>query len=124
MGTGLLLTVTSRGIHAAGALPPAFGRPSNIGRSVRSGIVRTGDSGYAFGMAGTGGVSPSAVPTVPGPEAVALEATLACAARIRAYSWDRTPLRPLDGWDPALRAPVAIMLASQVLMALAYVHMF
>src|SRR4051795_3511407 len=70
-------------------------------------------------MAGTGGGSPSAIPTMPDRAGVALDATLTCADRIRAYPWDRTPLGPLERWDPVLRATVEIMLASPVPMVLA-----
>ncbi|GLY95954.1 SpoIIE family protein phosphatase [Actinoplanes sp. NBRC 103695] len=35
-----------------------------------------------------------------------------CAARIQAHDWAHTPLGPLDGWDPVVRATVEVLLAS------------
>jgi serine phosphatase RsbU (regulator of sigma subunit)/anti-sigma regulatory factor (Ser/Thr protein kinase) len=43
-----------------------------------------------------------------------------CAALVRAYPWEKTPLGPLDGWDPLIRATVEVVLASPVPMAFAY----
>ena len=35
-----------------------------------------------------------------------------CAARIQAHDWAHSPLGPIDGWDPVVRATVEVMLAS------------
>jgi serine phosphatase RsbU (regulator of sigma subunit)/anti-sigma regulatory factor (Ser/Thr protein kinase) len=66
-------------------------------------------------MVGTGGMSPSGMSTLPG-DAVAPD----CAALIRAYPWHRTSLGPMDGWDPAVRVTVDLILAAPVPMALTY----
>src|SRR5919107_220122 len=66
-------------------------------------------------MVGTGGAGPSAMSTLPRDAGVP-----DCAALIRAYPWDRTPLGPIGGWDPAVRATVELILAAPVPMALAY----
>ncbi|MEV7626579.1 SpoIIE family protein phosphatase [Actinoplanes sp. NPDC089786] len=37
-----------------------------------------------------------------------------CAALLQAHDWVRTPLGPIDSWDPVVRAAVEVMLASPV----------
>jgi serine phosphatase RsbU (regulator of sigma subunit)/anti-sigma regulatory factor (Ser/Thr protein kinase) len=60
------------------------------------------------------------MPTLPTGADVALDATPDWPARVRAYPWAQTPLGPVDGWDPLIRATVEVILASPVPMALAY----
>jgi len=60
------------------------------------------------------------MPTLPSDAGVAADATPGCAALVHAYPWDRTPLGPMDGWDPAVRATVELLLAAPVPMALTY----
>src|SRR4051794_36769292 len=71
-------------------------------------------------MAGMGGVSPSAMPTLPTGADVAVGATPDWPAAVRAHPWAQTPLGPLEDWDPLIRATVEIVLESPVPMALAY----
>src|SRR5215207_334614 len=47
-------------------------------------------------------------------------APLDCTALVRTFPWEKTPLGPMDRWDPLVRATVDIVLASPVPMAFAY----
>src|SRR4029453_657003 len=71
-------------------------------------------------MAATGGGAPSAMTAQPRPGDAALPLTPDCATLVRDLRWDRTPLGPVEAWDPAVRATVDVILASPVPMALAY----
>lgn len=89
------------------------------------GIVQTAESGYSLVMAGTGGASPSAMPTLPsqpgsaaeGPREGAVEGR--AADLVAAFDWGRTALGPRAGWDPAIQAVVDLLLAAPLPMALA-----
>src|SRR3954447_24496557 len=70
-------------------------------------------------MAGTGGVSPSAMPTLP-PQAAVGSGAPSCADLVAALDWSRTTLGPRDRWDPAVRATVDLLLASALPMALTH----
>src|SRR5919206_1644948 len=67
-----------------------------------------------------GGTSPSAMSMPPNGAGAAPDTTAGCAALVHAHRWDLTPLGPIDGWDPAVRATVELILASPVPMALTY----
>ncbi|MEU1688824.1 SpoIIE family protein phosphatase [Micromonospora sp. NPDC005707] len=70
-------------------------------------------------MPGTVGRVPT--PSAPTPGAGAGPgATGSGAATVLAHPWAATPLGPPDGWDPAVRAVVDLVLASPVPMALLY----
>lgn len=81
------------------------------------GIVQTAESGYSLLMAGTGGVSPSSMPTRPvqtGPVQTGPAADL-----VAAFDWGRTALGPRAAWDPAIGTVVDLLLAAPLPMALA-----
>ncbi|MEV6851580.1 SpoIIE family protein phosphatase [Actinoplanes sp. NPDC051411] len=68
-------------------------------------------------MAGTGGVSPSSMPTRPvqtGPVQTGPAADL-----VAAFDWGRTALGPRAAWDPAIGTVVDLLLAAPLPMALA-----
>jgi len=70
-------------------------------------------------MAGTGGGRSSAVTAPPGAGG-AVPPRVRCADLLERTDWERTPLGPLDRWDPMVRATVQVMLASPVPMVFAY----
>ncbi|MET8364295.1 SpoIIE family protein phosphatase [Micromonospora sp. NPDC005194] len=65
-------------------------------------------------MPGTVGRVPTPAIPVPG------ESTGPGAAAVLAHDWSATALGPREGWDPAVRAVVELILASPMPMALAY----
>jgi serine phosphatase RsbU (regulator of sigma subunit)/anti-sigma regulatory factor (Ser/Thr protein kinase) len=67
-------------------------------------------------MAGTGGVSHSALPTLPSPTGDPGPVT-GCADLVAAFDWGRTALGPRDRWDPAVGAIVDFLLAAPLPMA-------
>jgi serine phosphatase RsbU (regulator of sigma subunit)/anti-sigma regulatory factor (Ser/Thr protein kinase) len=71
-------------------------------------------------MAGTGGVSPSIIPTLPAQAAGVQPSRPCCADLIAGHDWAATPLGSSDGWDPAVAATVDMLLASPMPMSLAY----
>jgi serine phosphatase RsbU (regulator of sigma subunit)/anti-sigma regulatory factor (Ser/Thr protein kinase) len=71
-------------------------------------------------MAGTGGVSPSVIPTLPAPAVGVQPGRLSCTELIAAQDWAATPLGAADQWDPAVAATVDMMLASPMPMVFAY----
>ena len=66
-------------------------------------------------MPGTVGRVPTPATPVPG-----ASAGPGAAAAVLAHDWAGTPLGPREGWDPAIRAVVELILASPMPMALAY----
>jgi serine phosphatase RsbU (regulator of sigma subunit)/anti-sigma regulatory factor (Ser/Thr protein kinase) len=83
------------------------------------GIVQTVESGYSLVMAGTGGVSPSAVPTLPAQPGSGPRPAELCADLVAAFDWGRTALGPQAGWDPAIRTVLDLLLDAPLPMALA-----
>jgi len=76
-------------------------------------------------MAGTGGVSSSALPTTPAQQGRPGDSdpgppAQGCAELVRAFDWARTVLGPRDRWDPAVRATVQLLLDAPMPMAMAY----
>lgn len=71
-------------------------------------------------MAGTGGVTPSARTALPSQAGVAADATPGCAELVHSLAWERTPMGPMDTWDPMVRATVEVVVASPVPMALVH----
>ncbi|MFI6074702.1 SpoIIE family protein phosphatase [Actinoplanes sp. NPDC051343] len=70
-------------------------------------------------MAGTGGVSPSAVPTLPAQPGSGPRPAELCADLVAAFDWGRTALGPQAGWDPAIRTVLDLLLDAPLPMALA-----
>ena len=71
-------------------------------------------------MAGTGGATPSARTALPSQAGVAADATPGCAELVHDLAWERTPMGPMDAWDPMVRATVEVVVASPVPMALVH----
>ena len=78
------------------------------------------ESGYALRMAGTGGVSPSVMPTLPAQAAGVPTGHADCSALVHDFDWSATALGARDGWDPAVAATVELVLAAP--MPMAYSH--
>src|SRR4051812_32985651 len=70
-------------------------------------------------MAGTGGVSPSLMPTLPAQAAGAQPVRPGCAELVAAQDWSATPLGPRRHWDPAVSNVVDLLLGSPMPMAFA-----
>jgi serine phosphatase RsbU (regulator of sigma subunit)/anti-sigma regulatory factor (Ser/Thr protein kinase) len=66
-------------------------------------------------MAGTPGMA-----TVPVQGGVASGRAPDCAALVHSFAWESTPLGPLSGWDPVLRATVDLVLGCPIPMSLAW----
>jgi len=76
-------------------------------------------------MAGTGGVSSSAIPATPAQTGRVGERDpgppgQGCAELVRAFDWAGTALGARDRWDPAVRAAVELLLDAPMPMAMAY----
>ncbi|MEU4419755.1 SpoIIE family protein phosphatase [Actinoplanes sp. NPDC024001] len=77
-----------------------------------------GSGGMGSGGLSSGGLRPSAISALPVQGVGAEHTGKGCAALVHALDWSRTPLGPMVGWDPAVRAAVELMLASPVPMML------
>ncbi|MEU4240298.1 SpoIIE family protein phosphatase [Actinoplanes sp. NPDC026619] len=75
-------------------------------------------------MAGTGGVSPSHLPTLPSQLGAMPSAHAGLADLVRDFPWEDTPLGPRDRWDPAVAAIVGLVLVSPMPMAFCFGESF
>jgi serine phosphatase RsbU (regulator of sigma subunit)/anti-sigma regulatory factor (Ser/Thr protein kinase) len=71
-------------------------------------------------MAGTGGVSPSQLPTLPSQLGGSSPARPTAAEIVRDFRWENTPLGARESWDPVVAATVDLVLASPMPMAFCF----